>query len=151
MPSERLTDRLSEELKVAMKSRAADRVGLIRLVLADLKNARIQKGAELSADDELAVLTRGAKMRADSIEQFRRGGREDLAVKEERELELLRVYLPAPLTGDALAALVDEAIKRAGATSAKDMGAVMKLVLGEHGSRVDGKEVQALVRARLGG
>jgi hypothetical protein len=146
-----LADRLSEELKVAMKARAADRVGLIRLLLADLKNARIQKGADLTTDDELAVLKRGAKMRMDSIEQFRRGGREDLAAKEERELELLRVYLPEPITGDALAALVDQAIQRAGATSAKDMGAVMKLVLGEHGSRVDGKEVQALVRARLGG
>ena len=150
MPSERLTDRLSEELKVAMKSRAADRVGLIRLLIADLRNARIQKGAELTADDELAVLTRGAKMRADSIEQFRRGGREDLAVKEERELELLRAYLPEPITGAALAALVDEAIRRAGAASARDMGAVMKLVLGEHGSQVDGREVQALVKARLG-
>jgi len=151
MASERLTDRLSEELKVAMKARATDRVGLIRLLIADLKNARIQKGADLTADAELAVLKRGAKMRADSIEQFRRGGREDLAVKEERELELLRAYLPEPITGAALAALVDDAIRRAGATGAKDMGAVMKLVLGEHGSRVNGRDVQVLVKARLGG
>jgi len=109
------------------------------------------KGADLTADDELAVLKRGAKMRAEASEQFRRGGRPDLAAKEERELELLRAYLPAPITGEALAALVDDAIRRAGATSAKDMGAVMKLVLGEHGSQVNGKDVQALVKARLGG
>jgi hypothetical protein len=146
-----LADRLSAELKVAMKERAADRVGVIRLMLADLKNARIQKGSDLTADDEIAVLKRATKMRVEASEQFRRGGRADLAAKEEREIELLRAYLPEPITGEALAALVDDAIRRAGATSAKDMGAVMKLVLGEHGSQVNGKDVQALVRARLGG
>lgn len=146
-----LADRLSEDLKVAMKAREAERVGLIRLVLSELKNARIAKGSDLGEDDVIAVLKRGVKMRGESIEQFRRGGREDLATHEERELAMLRAYLPEPLTGAALAAVVDEAVRRTGAASAKDMGAVMKAVLGEHGPRVDGKEVQALVRARLGG
>jgi uncharacterized protein YqeY len=143
--------RLKDDLKVAMKAREADRVGLIRLVLSELKYARIEHGGELTADDVLAVLKRGVKTRSESIEQFRRGGREDLARHEEREVELLRTYLPSQLTGDALAAVVDEAIRKAGAATAKDMGAVMKLVLGEHGPRVDGKEVQALVKSRLTG
>ena len=146
-----LADRLQEDLKAAMKAREAERVGLIRLVLSELKNARIAKGSDLGEDDVIAVLKRGVKMRSESIEQFRRGGREDLAANEERELAMLRAYLPEPLTGAALAAVVDEAVRATGASSPKDMGAVMKAVLGEHGSRVDGKEVQALVRARLGG
>ncbi len=146
-----LTDRLSEDLKVAMKARESERVGVIRMVLADLKNARIQKGVDLTADDEIQVLKRGIKMRSDSTEQFRHGGREELAAREEREAEILRAYLPQQLTGSDLARVVDEAVSRAGATGPKDMGAVMKLVMGEHGSIVDGKEVQALVRARLGG
>ncbi len=146
-----LVDQLNADLKLAMKARESDRVGLIRLLLADLKNARIQKGSELTDADAIAVLKRGVKMRMESIEQFRRGGREDLAVKEEREVALLRPYLPEQLTGEALAAAVDEAVRSAGATGIKDLGAVMKLVLAAHGARVDGKEVQALVRARLGG
>ena len=144
-----LETRLKADLKTAMKAREADRVGLIRLVLSELNYARIEHGRDLTTDDVMAVLKRGVKTRTESIEQFRRGGREDLARLEEREVELLRTYLPSQLTGDALAAVVDEAIQKAGATTAKEFGLVMKLVLSAHGPRVDGKEVQALVKARL--
>jgi uncharacterized protein YqeY len=140
-----LETQLKDDLKTAMKAREADRVGLIRLVLSELNYVRIENKRPLTKDDVIAVLKRGVKTRTESIEQFRRGGREDLARHEEREVELLRAYLPSPLTGDALAAVVEEAIRKAGATTAKDMGSVMKLVLGEHGPRVDGKEVQAIV------
>jgi uncharacterized protein YqeY len=151
VPETEIETQLKSDLKVAMKARETDRVGLIRLVLSELNYVRIEHGRELTADDVLAVLKRGVKTRTESIEQFRKGGREDLARHEEREVELLRGYLPAPLTGEALAEVVDQAIREAGAASAKDMGAVMKLVLGRHGARVDGKEVQALVKRRLGG
>jgi len=144
-----LEKRLNADLKTAMKAREADRVGVIRLVLSDLNYARIDKKRELTEEDVAQVLKRGLKSRGESIEQFRKGGREDLAQKEEREVEILRAYLPEPITGPALAAIVEQAIQKAGATTAKDMGAVMKLVLGEHGARVDGKEVQSLVRERL--
>lgn len=144
-----LEKRLNADLKTAMKAREADRVGVIRLVLSDLNYARIDKKRELTEEDVAQVLKRGMKSRGESIEQFRKGGREDLAQKEEREVEILRAYLPEPITGPALAAIVEQAIQKAGATTAKDMGAVMKLVLGEHGPRVDGKEVQSLVRERL--
>ncbi len=146
-----LETQLKDDLKTAMKAREADRVGLIRLVLSELNYVRIENKRPLTKDDVIAVLKRGVKTRTESIEQFRRGGREDLARHEEREVELLRAYLPSPLTGDALAAVVEEAIRKAGATTAKDMGSVMKLVLGEHGPRVDGKEVQAIVKGRLTG
>jgi uncharacterized protein len=145
-----LEERLSADLKTAMKARESDRVGVIRLILSELNYARIDKGRDLVHEDVVQVLNRGLKSRRESIEQFRKGGREDLARNEEREVEILRTYLPEPLTGPALAAIVDQAIQKAGATTAKDMGAVMKLVLGEHGARVDGKEVQSLVRERLG-
>src|SRR5688572_13318791 len=132
-----LEKRLNADLKTAMKAREADRVGVIRLVLSDLNYARIDKKRELTEEDVAQVLKRGMKSRGESIEQFRKGGREDLAQKEEREVEILRGYLPEPITGPALAAIVEQAIQKAGATTAKDMGAVMKLVLGEHGARVD--------------
>jgi uncharacterized protein YqeY len=146
-----LETQLKTDLKTAMKARESERVGLIRLVLSELKYARIDLGRDLTTDDVVRVLKRGVNTRTESIEQFRRGGREDLAQHEEREVELLRSYLPTSLSGDALAAIVDEAIHKAGATSMKDLGAVMKLVLGAHGARVDGKEVQALAKSRLGG
>jgi uncharacterized protein len=146
-----LETQLKTDLKTAMKARETDRVGLIRLVLSELKYARIDAGRDLTTDDVIRVLKRGVNTRTESIEQFRRGGREDLARHEEREVELLLGYLPSQLTGEALAAHVDAAIREAGATTMKDLGAVMKLVLGKHGALVDGKEVQSLVKSRLGG
>ena len=151
MPETELETRLKNDLKTAMKARENDRVGLIRLVLSELKYAQIELKHELTTDDVVRVLKRGVNTRTESITQFRAGGREDLARHEEREVELLQGYLPAQLTGDALAKVVDDAIRQAGATSMKDLGAVMKLVLGQHGAQVDGKEVSALAKARLGG
>jgi len=146
-----LETQLKADLKTAMKARESDRVGLIRFVLSELKYARIDLGRDLTTDDVVRVLKRGVNTRTESIEQFRKGGREDLARHEEREVELLLGYLPTQLTGDALATIVEEAIRESGATTVKDLGAVMKLVLGKHGSRVDGKAVQALAKSRLGG
>jgi uncharacterized protein len=146
-----LETRLKNDLKTAMKARESDRVGLIRLVLSEMNYARIALGRELAQEDVIQVLKRGVKSRTESIAQFRQGGREDLARHEEREVELLQGYLPERLTPEALAEVVDLAIEKTHATSPKDMGAVMKAVLGEHGSRVDGKDVQALVKKKLGG
>ncbi len=102
-----LEERLNADLKTAMKARETDRVGVIRLVLSELNYARIDKKGDLANEDVIQVLKRGLKSRGESIEQFRKGGREDLARKEEREVEILRAYLPEPLTGAALAAVVE--------------------------------------------
>ncbi len=146
-----LIDRLNADLRTAMKARDAERVAVIRHALAELKNARIAKGGDLTEDEVGIVIKRGIRSRMESVEQFRLGKRDDLVAHEEREIEMLRAYLPEPLTDAELAAVVDEVIQRLEATSAKDMGVVMKEVLGKHGTRVEGKKVQGIVRARLGG
>lgn len=146
-----LVERLTEDLKTAMKARDSLRVETLRFTLADLKNARIEKGEDLTDEDAVTVLRRAVKRREESIEQYRQGNREDLADKEAKEAEILRAYLPAMLEGDALAAAVDAAIAETGAASPKEMGKVMQAVMSAHAGKVDGKQVQALVRERLGG
>jgi hypothetical protein len=146
-----LTDRLTEDMKAAMRAREAERLGVLRMTLAEIKNARIAKGEDLDDDDVTQVIKKAIKSRMESAEQYHRGSREDLAGKEEREAAILEAYLPEQLTGDALVAVVEKAIRETGASSVKDMGAVMKAVMAEHGSRVDGKTAGALVREKLGG
>jgi uncharacterized protein YqeY len=146
-----LIDRLTEDMKTAMKARESLRVQTLRFTLADLKNVRIEKGEDLTDEEVIQVLRRAVKRREESIEQYRGGGREDLAEKEAAEAEILRAYLPQMMDGAALAAAVDAAIAETGATSPKEMGKVMKHVMSAHAGKVDGKQVQAVVRERLGG
>jgi uncharacterized protein len=128
-----------------MKAGEKDRVGALRLVLSEL-----QKAAKEGDDDEVAVLRRERKRRLDAAEQFREGGRDELAAKEEGEAELIAGYLPAELGDDELDALVRAAIDEAGASSATDMGSVMRLVMPRVGGRADGKRVSGKVREALG-
>jgi uncharacterized protein YqeY len=146
-----LAERLGQDLLAATKARDESRKTVLRWVIAQCKNLRIEKGEELTDDDVVAVIKRGVKMRHESVQLYEEGGRQDLADAEQREIEMLSAYLPEQLTGDALGAVVDAAIAATGASTMKDMGAVMKAVMQEHGSAVDGKEVQALVRERLSG
>jgi uncharacterized protein YqeY len=145
-----LVDRLTEDMKTAMKARESLRVQTLRFTLADIKNVRIEKGEDLTDEDVVQVLRRAVKRREESIEQYRQGGREDLAEKETAEAEILRVYLPQMMDGAALTAAVDAAIAETGATSLKEMGKVMKHVMSAYAGKVDGKQVQAVVRERLG-
>ena len=145
-----LRDTIAEHLKEAMKARDAIRVGTLRMLIAAVKNVQIERMHELDDDEVIDVAVREAKRRKESIEAFRAGSREDLVAKEEAELAILQAYLPAALTGDALAALVDEAIAETGATTPKEMGAVMKALMPKVRGRADGTEVSALVKARLG-
>jgi len=128
-----------------MKSGDKILTGTLRLIVAEL-----QKDAKEGAGDELAVLRRERKRRIDAAEQFTAGGRQDLAAKETYEAEVIDRYLPADLDDDKLHALVHEAIAETGAASAKDMGAVMKLVMDRAGGLVDGKRASTAVRAELG-
>lgn len=146
-----LLDRLTEDMKAAMKARDDLKTQVLRMIISDCKYAKVEKMRALEEADVVQVVRRGIKSREDSEAQFRAAGRIDLADKEAREVEILQAYLPRALTPGELAAIVDQAIADTGATSVRDMGRVMKAVLGAHGARCDGREVQKLVTARLGG
>ena len=129
---------------MAMRAGERDRVGRLRLVLSEL-----QKGAKEGNDDEVAILRRERKRRLDAATQFRDAGRGELAEGEEAEAELIGAYLPAELPDEELNALVAEAVAEAGATSPKDMGDVMKLVMPRVAGRADGRRVSAAVKEIL--
>ena len=139
-----LADKVKEDLAAAMRAGERDRVGRLRLVLSEL-----QKGAKEGNDDEVAILRRERKRRLDAAAQFRDAGRAELATGEEAEAELIGAYLPAELPDEELNALVAEAIAEAGATSPKDMGNVMKLVMPRVDGRADGRRVSAAVKEIL--
>ena len=128
----------------AMKSSERERVSALRLVLSEL-----QKAQKEGSGDELAVLRRERKRRLEAAEQFRDGGRPELADKEESEAELIQTYLPAELDDAALGAIVAEAIQETGAQGPQDMGQVMKAAMARAGGRADGKRVSARVREAL--
>ncbi len=144
-----MLEKLQIDLAAAMKARDAARTAVLRHVLAQLKNALIDKGEALTEAEVLEVLKRGVKTRRESEKMYRQGNRIDLANAEAQEIEVLASYLPAQVTGAALEALVDQAIAQLGAQSLKDMGAVMQAVLKEHGQTVDGQAVQVLVKTKL--
>jgi len=145
-----LIDRLTSDMKEAMKAREALRLSVLRLTLSEIQNARIAKGEDLDDSDVHQVLKREVKRREEAAEQYEKGNRTDLKEKEEQEGEILKSYLPQQLTGEELEAAVDAAIQEAEAQSMKEMGRVMKIVMATHSGRVDGKAVQTIVKARLG-
>jgi uncharacterized protein YqeY len=146
-----LTDRVRADRLEARKARDADRVTALGGLLAALQEAAVQARGDLSEQDEIALLRRERKRREEGAASFREGGREDDARREEAEAELIGAYLPAEMDAGELAAIVDAAIAEAGATSPRELGAVMKLVMARTEGRADGKAVSALVRGRLGG
>jgi hypothetical protein len=144
-------ERIEQDLKTAMKNKEADRLSTLRMVKTAIKNREIDKMASLSDDEALKVLQSLVKQRRDSIEQYQQAGRAELAEKEAAEIKVIEVYLPAALDEAAIATIVEETIAETGASSAKEMGAVMKAVMAKlTGQTVDGKVVNQLVRAKLG-
>ncbi len=144
-----LRERLEWDLKEALRSGDTTARDTIRFTLAALKNAEIDKGGPLNPAEELALLQREAKRRAESIEQFRAGKRQDLVEREEAQLAVLRRYLPAPLSDEELTKIIADTIAETGAHGAKDMGKVMPLVMERVAGRADGRRVSALVRDAL--
>lgn len=142
--------RLADDLKTAMRSRDQIRLSTIRLLIAALKNAEIAVMHPLTDAEVEATLVAQIKQRRDSIEQFRQAGREDLATKEEAELAVLSAYLPPPPTDEEVTAAVHDAVRATGASSPKDMAAVMRVVLDRYPGRVDGKQLSLIVRQALG-
>ncbi len=144
-----LTDQLVQDLKTAMKSGDSVRRDVLRLLKSQLRNKEIQLNAALSEDDEIQVLNSAVKTRKESIELYQKGGRNDLVEQERQELEIVQSYLPQALSEEDLNRAVAEVIAEFGAVSAKDFGRVMKEVMSRYRGRVDGKQVQEIVRNEL--
>ena len=143
-----LLGQIDSDIKDAMRARAAERLGVLRMLKSALKATAMEKGvADEALDDAsaLGVLRKEMKKRQDSIESFEKGGRLDLSEKEKSEAEILAAYLPKPLTSEETEALVRAAIAEAGATSKAQMGAVMKLATERAAGRADGRALSAVV------
>jgi uncharacterized protein len=141
-----LLRRLDDDLKVAMKASESLKVSVLRMVKSALKYRQIEKGDALSDEEILSVLSGLSKQRRESIEQFSKGGREDLAEQERRELSILQSYLPQQLTPEEIDHIIVEAIKESSAEGIKDMGKVMRLALPRMKGAADGKIVSQRVK-----
>jgi uncharacterized protein len=144
-----LSERLSSDVKQAMRDRDNDLRDTLRFLASAVKNAEIDKRAPLSEEEEIALLRTQAKQRQDSIDQYRQGGRDDLADKEAYQLSVLQRYLPQQMSDDELTAFVADGIAEAGAASPKDMGKVMGLLTKRAEGRVDGRRLSTAVREAL--
>ena len=134
----------------AMRNKDQLRLGVLRMMKTAIKNKEIEKMKPLDDGEALAVLNTLVKQRKDSIDQFRKGGREELAQKEESEIKIIEEYLPAAASEDDIRKAIEEAIKETGASSIKDMGKVMKATLGRlAGKSADGSRVSQLVKEKL--
>ncbi len=144
-----LKNQIKEDMKSAMKAGEKDRLKVVRLMMAAIKQVEVDKRVELDDAGVLAVLDKMVKQRRDSVEQFVKGGREDLATIERAEIEVLENYLPEQLTEAELTALVDEVIAATGAESIRDMGKVMGQIKSKAAGRADMGAVSATVKERL--
>jgi uncharacterized protein YqeY len=148
-----LDERISRDLTAAMKAQDTARLGVLRMAKAALKNKEIDKRAALDDPEAVKVLQTLVRQREDSIEQFTKGNRADLAAKERAEIEVLKGYLPAEVGEDAIQAAVEQAVAETGAASPRDVGRVMKAAMARlqaAGAAVDGRKVNEAVRKRLG-
>ena len=144
-----LAGRIEAQLKEAMLAKEAVRRDALRLILSSLRSAEKELQRPLTADEELQVLQRERKRRIEAIEAFRAGDREEQAAKEERELDVLQEFMPAPLSEDEIEAIVDGVIAEVGATSLRDIGRVMADVMPQVSGRVDGGTVSQMVKEKL--
>ncbi|MBC6423632.1 MAG: GatB/YqeY domain-containing protein [Hormoscilla sp. SP5CHS1] len=150
-----LKDRITSDIKTAMKSKDKVRLETVRsikkMLLEKEVSVRPQGQKALTEAQELEVLAQLAKQRRESIEQYRQAGREDLVAQESQELAIVEEYLPRQLSDEEVGAIIDEIIAQVGASTPKDMGKVMGLAMQQLKGQADGKKVQQLVKAKLGG
>ena len=144
-----IRDQIQGDTTSAMKQRDRTRVAALRMLGAALKNAEIEAGRPLTEQEEQTILRRQLKQREESAEAFRKAGREEQAASESAEAEIVRIYLPAPLSQTELEEIVDRAIDQTGAEGMRDMGAVMALAMDLSEGRAEGRALSALARARL--
>ncbi len=144
-----LKERLKEDMKAALKAKDKEKLSVIRMLQALIKNAEIDKRGELTDEEIISLLQKYAKQRRESIEMYEKGGRQDLVEKEKRELEIVESYLPKQMSEEEIRELVAEVIKEVGASSPKDLGKVMQAVMPKVKGRADGSLVNRVVRELL--
>lgn len=144
-----LARKIEQDFVAAYKAKEQLLVAVLRMLKTATKNRQVDLRRDLSDDEILDVVVKQVKQRQEAEEQFRAAGRDDLADKEAAEAAILRAYLPAQLSREELTALVDKIVAETGASGAKDMGRVMKVIMDGYKGRVDGKAVSELVKARL--
>ncbi|MFM7121504.1 MAG: GatB/YqeY domain-containing protein [Gammaproteobacteria bacterium] len=144
-----LKDQIGEAVKDAMRARAKERLGALRLISAEIKRVEVDTRKTLTDDDVLSILNKMLKQRQDSVQQFEAAGREDLAAVERAEIAVIREFMPEPLSEDALSQEIENAIAQSGAATMKDMGALMAVLRPRVQGRADMGVVSARVKARL--
>lgn len=144
-----INETIQQDVKTAMKDRDKTRVAALRMLGAALQNGQIEAGRPLEEQEEQTILKRQLKQREEAAEAFRKAGRDEQAGKESAEAEIVRGYLPTPLSPEQLGEIVDRAVTETGATGMRDMGAVMGKATQLSEGRADGRELSALVRSRL--
>jgi uncharacterized protein YqeY len=145
-----IKEKLNEDMKIALKSGDKLRLSVVRMLMSELKNEKIAKGAELDEASERRVLTSYAKKRKEAMDAARAGGREEIAQREQAELDITMSYLPKQLSEDELRAVVKKHVDASGATGPQAFGVVMKSVMADVGGQADGKLISSLVREMLG-
>lgn len=141
---------IQEQMKIAMKSRDADRLNVLRFLKAKLAEAKIAQNRELTEEEEIVVIQKNAKMRKEAIKQYQQNDRLNLAELEQNELKIIQEFLPQQLSEGELEQLVFEAVAEIGATTMQDMGKAMGASMKKIAGRADGKKVQEIVRRKLG-
>ena len=146
-----LKEQLTADMKEVMKNKEKARLAVIRMVRGAIRQQEIDGQKELGEEDVIAVISKEVKMRRDSIEEFQKGGREDLVEKTQAEIDVLLPYLPAQLSEDEVRELVKAAVEQTGAATPKDMGKVMGVLMPKVKGRADGKMVNTIVKSFLQG
>jgi uncharacterized protein YqeY len=144
-----IQDQLMMDLRQALREQDDVRKSAIRMAMAVLKDARVEKNADLSEDEMIAALSKEVKQRRDAMAQFEEAGRDDLVARESAELEVLQEYLPRMLSESEIVDIARQAIAQVGASSPKEMGAVMRVVMERVRGRADGRQVSGIVRNLL--
>lgn len=145
----KLTEQIRADLTASMKAREAEKLSTLRMLQSALKYQQIEAGHELSDDEALVIIRKAVKQRLDSIDQYTKGNRPELAAKEQSEMEILKAYLPPELTDDELERGIQEIIASTGAASKKDIGKVMKEATARYKGRAEGKKIQEIASRLL--
>jgi len=144
-----LVTQLEKDFLQALKAKEELKVAVLRMVKTALKNKQVELKRPLTEEEVLKVLSKEAKQREDAATQFRQGGREDLALKEEQELEILKSYLPQKMSAQEMEEAIENALKELKPAGLKDMGKVMSYLMQKYPGQVDGKQLSQLVREKL--